>query len=396
MSNSHSAPRGASAAATTVLAGALLSGCVDEPLVPPAPEPARAVEAAAPTPLVTVSVGGAPHAIWPYTGTGFGPTGHESDPINLIFTGHNDPRSIRAALLALDGNRGSPLPFFQCTWDDAMGDNQTAYAAAEGWTGSAIQLECGSYQGLRFHMRLFRAGGLTLANAHFETVIPGTHQHEVLSWELAQQFVVADFMRAGLLAEVPAVTDPINQAPAYRTINPLIYMHPLIAPLHPIINAEAVGSSFGIRSSGDAVVLNLASTVAAEPGTRVQELVINFNQVIPKPFCAGPTDYVHVSGPLHMRQEVSVSGSGVFNRQMHVEGELTVTPVNPLTQQPLGPPGQGVISGLYKGMLNGNSHSTSRLLDQSLLQGGRTQQSKLQLQVGPHGHTRERADEKCG
>ena len=38
----------------------------------------------------------------------------------------------------------------------------------------------------RFHVRLFRQGEDTLGNAHFEFLIPGTAEHEVLSWDLAR------------------------------------------------------------------------------------------------------------------------------------------------------------------------------------------------------------------
>jgi hypothetical protein len=57
-----------------------------------------------PTGLVPIDVGGGRTAtIWPYTGESL--NGVPSDPINLIFLGKADPVRIRAALLALDGDR---------------------------------------------------------------------------------------------------------------------------------------------------------------------------------------------------------------------------------------------------------------------------------------------------
>jgi hypothetical protein len=391
----HRRPLGAGLAAAV-----LLTACDSiEPMAGDVPEPAFAVASAvAPAPLVAVAAGGAERQIWPFTGTNLGTDAHASDPINVIFTGHADPRSIRAALLALDGNRTAfpPLPFFQCTWDDAMGGNQTAWAANDGWSGSAIQLECGSYGGLRFHLRLFRLGDWTVANAHFETIIPGTHDHQVLNWELAQDFIIADFLRAQLLAAAPVFTQQINPAPYFRDIHPAIYHNPAMAPLHPVINAVIDGSTIGIRSRGRAVILNLARTVEAEPGLRRQELVIEFNQVIPKPFCAGPMDFVRVTGPLRMRQDVTVAASGVLNRQFHVEADLSVTPINPLNGTPLGPTAQGLINGLYGGSVNATVHSTSSLLQQRLLTPDQpTQASRMQLQVGPHGAARYSNDERC-
>lgn len=67
---------------------------------------------------------------------------------------------------------------------------QTAYDARAGWVGSAIQLQCGDYGPIRFHLRLFEAGDYTLANVHFELLIPNTTEHQVLSVELAEQLVV--------------------------------------------------------------------------------------------------------------------------------------------------------------------------------------------------------------
>ena len=81
-----------------------------------------------------------------------------------------------------------------------MGYEQAAYADPEGWVGGAVQLACvqpGAPLGspFRFHIRLFRSGEHTLGNAHFEFLIPGTAEHEVLSWDLAREFVTYDMGR---------------------------------------------------------------------------------------------------------------------------------------------------------------------------------------------------------
>ena len=64
---------------------------------------------------------------------------------------------------------------------------------------------------------------LTLGNAHFELLIPGTTDHQVLSWELAEQLVTVDMVRSGLLAAAPGSTAPINAAPGFRQIPAEIY-----------------------------------------------------------------------------------------------------------------------------------------------------------------------------
>jgi hypothetical protein len=385
----------------TLLASAvLLTACDDAAPTDAEPAPRyMASAAAAPTPLMSVTVAGATRSLWPFTGTDLGADAHATDPINLIFAGQADPVAIRAALLSLDANRAMfpPLPFFRCTWADAMGGNQTAWSDAEGWSGSAIQLECGSYNGLRFHLRLFQAGDWTLGNAHFETVIPGTHEHEVLNWELAEQFVTADLARAGVLVAPPSATQPINPRPFFRTINPLLYWHAQLVPLHPVINAVVLDpQTIGIRTDGHATVLTLGDAVRGSTGHTRQELVIAFDQIIPRPFC-GPGEYLYVQGPLELRQDVTVTASGVLTREFHARGELMATPINPVTRQPLGPPAVATISGLYKGMASARLHSTSSLLIQSLLPDGEEPQRLLtELQVGPHGMTRFRRQEQCG
>ena len=111
---------------------------------------------------------------------------------------------------ALDSHPWQP---FDCTWEDAIGGHQGAYARETGWSGSAIQLQCGDYEGLRFHLRLFRAGERTIVNAHFETIIPATTEHQVLSWELAEQFAVGDLGRTGVLS-ASTVPDELHYAVA--------------------------------------------------------------------------------------------------------------------------------------------------------------------------------------
>ncbi|MGH7534104.1 MAG: hypothetical protein ACREMG_00820, partial [Gemmatimonadales bacterium] len=152
----------------------LITACEDGPSIggPPSAEASQAVSTLPPADLVSISSGGGSLTLWPYTGADF--SGAPQDPINLVFTGKSDPRAIRAALFSLPGNRsafGFPDVFpFNCTWSDAIGDLQTGYNQTVGWTGSAIQLQCASFSPIRFHVRLFDAGPVTLGNAHFEVL----------------------------------------------------------------------------------------------------------------------------------------------------------------------------------------------------------------------------------
>src|SRR5690606_31693291 len=132
--------------------------------------------APAPVGIVDVASGGETVALWPFTDTNFDAT--PQDPINVVFFGQADAGNIRDVLLSLEGTRAGPFGSFNCEWTDAIGGHQASYSAAEGWSGSAIQLECGSYASIRFHLRLFSAGGATMANVHLDLLIPGTTDHQ--------------------------------------------------------------------------------------------------------------------------------------------------------------------------------------------------------------------------
>jgi len=287
-----------------------------------------------PAPVVTVALGDRSVEFWPFTGTNFG--GAPQDPINLIFFGERDPRQIRAALMSLSGDRstfGFPSAFpFNCTWSDAIGNVQAAYATDGAWLGSAVQLECGPYGPLRFHMRLFRAGAATIGNVHFELLIPGTTEHEVLSWKLAQDLVTADLVRSGLLGASPAPTPPLHPT-EFHAIRAAIYNG-----LPPALRA-AIGGPLSnvtvdvpIRSSGVAMMFDLERSVDVVPGDDVESFVVTWNQVVPKPFCSqGPSSYVLVQGPLTLQQRAGIDASGEYKSDFSASGTLQLTPVNPLT-----------------------------------------------------------------
>jgi len=289
----------------------------------------------APADLVTLDLGGRTEAIWPYTSADLSLT--PKDPLNLVFLGAADPRQIRAALFALDGNRsafGLPNAFpFDCTWADAIGRHQAGYAEAAGWQGSGVQLQCGAYDTLRVHMRLFREGDFTLANAHFEVLIPGTTDHEVLSWEFSQQIVALDMARTGLLGAPPALTGAITPVPSYRAINPAVF-NGVPPALRFVLGLPTTpqAAPVPIPNDGKATVLRLAYAAPVEPGVAERTFVHPFNQIIPKPFCSsGPFDYLKVEGPLDLTHRVTVSGDGDYTAEFEASGVLQVTPIDPRT-----------------------------------------------------------------
>src|SRR5262245_31915824 len=152
-----------------------------------APSWARAAtNAPAPSGTVTVSLAGRSVELWPYTAEDLAT--HPRDPVNLLFP-DADPRELRQALLGLDASRPAfaGLPFASCLWKDAMGGEQAAWADEAGWAGSAVQLACvkaGAPLGdpFRVHVRFFRQGTWTIGAAHLDFLIPGTAEHESISW----------------------------------------------------------------------------------------------------------------------------------------------------------------------------------------------------------------------
>lgn len=324
--------RAATSVGALLLVG-LLAACNDA-AAPPGDPVLQSHPADFPPPSPLVAVAG--ESVWPYTGSDF--TGTSVDPINLVFTGWTDPRDLRAALLMLDGDRsgfaGTPFePFaaFNCTWKDAMGNAQTGYGAASGWVGSAIQLECGDFGPVRVHLRFFDIGDVTLGGAHFEVLVPGTTDHQVVSWEFAEGLVVADFYRTGIGGPVGS-SGPINDSPTYRSIPGVIYnglpdeLKSLILASGGILDPGT--GDVGIGTDGAATIVSLGAAVDGMPEIARQRLVIEFDQVIPKPFCASsPYDYLYVNGPVTLRQHVVVTASGNYHSQFHAVGMLDLQPL---------------------------------------------------------------------
>jgi hypothetical protein len=347
--------------------------------VPADSDPSFASAAPPPGRLVPIAVPGGSLSIWPYTGTDF--AGIPQDPINLVFTGRSDPRAIRSALMALDGNRtafGMPaIPPFNCTWSDAIGDLQTGYSADASWVGSAVQLACGGYGPIRFHVRLFEAGASTLGNAHFEVLIPGTADHQVLSWELAEQLVKVDLLRSGLLdpGNPLGSTGSINAVP-FREIPEPIY-NGLPANLKSLIGGPGgtVSAPVPIGTDGRATILNLALEAARRAGGSEQSLVITYGQVIPRPFCGSGADFLYVEGPVSLRKTVEVSAAGDLTSEFDAAGRLRLTPVNPETGAAIGPSYEAEVK----------EHQVARFDDRGGRIEGLQVQTELPRNVSGHG-----------
>jgi len=354
--------------------------------IPQSPDPGLP-----PAPLVTIRAGGEEAEFWPYTGANF--SGNPQDPVNLVFFGHADPREIRAALFALDGDRsafGMPdTPPFNSRWGEAVGgDVQAGYGSEEGWTGGAIQLACGDYA-MRFHVRLFRMGAWTIGNAHLDLNIPGTADHQVISWERAEELVTLDMGRCGLLDPVHpmAVTEVINQ-PGFRTIPAVIYN------LMPVELRAYIGGPLGdvvedvpIGSDGRATAFLLSGRVARVADMQVETLPIVFDQVVPRPFCSsGPGDYVYVSGTVVLTQTSEITPAGDYHMVFDAEGELQAVPVDPLTGTPIGAPLTAQVREHHAAALSDRSaEATSWIFQKLLADSGESSSLFRRLRVGDHG-----------
>jgi hypothetical protein len=296
----------------------------------------------APSGLVQVQFGTDSLDFWPYTGDSF--NGSAIDPINVIFVGQASPLQIREALMSLDGDRSAfgiaPIPPFNSRWTDAVGGGvQTTYAeGGQGWSGSVIQLTLGEFGPLRFHLRLFSTaenfggeGGWTLGGAHFEIQIPNTTEHQVLSWELAEQIVLVDMMRTGLLdSSVPMMPSGlINAAPEWRSIPAVIYnglpdelIESFDGPPKPVTD------DVPLPSDGQATVFHLVSALPISSGTWTHSAHVEFDQDVPMPFCAeGPGDFLHISGPVDFNTLVVIDEAGRYTTESDFTGNLTGAPI---------------------------------------------------------------------
>ncbi len=324
--------------AGVLLAALLPAACSDqpEPVALAQQAPRADVARFAPTPLgPTITVGGTDLTIYPYTADSLPAT--PVDPINLVFVGpYADPRAIRAELLGLGGDRSAfglpgPNPYlpgvFECHWADGIGGgNQISYVDGMGWMGSVIQLTCGPYNVFRFHIRLFPFGNVTLAGAHFEMNIPGTADHEPLSWELARAVVATDLVASGRAVPLGNVTTG-SQPGTFRSVRPEIYN--AVGPMGDMLRgmlAQLGNSGPNILNSGQATVLQLNEPPAVTPGSNTVTLPLTYNVTMPQPFCKDG-EFLEVKGPVELSQTTTVTASGDYSAIFEARALVDVKPL---------------------------------------------------------------------
>jgi hypothetical protein len=314
-----------------------------------------------PSGVLDVVVAGESMRLWPYTTADFA---NPSDPINLLFP-NADPRAIRQALIALDGSRPpfATLPGGGCTWTDAMGNEHAAFAEPAGYVGGAVQLACvapGFPLGspFRFHIRLFRSGPHTIGNAHYEFLIPGTAEHEVLSWDLARELATFDMGRTGALTAAPgsvglippgsfrSVRRPVCQALVAAGAGPLLASLGLVLPPTGDVPIPTSGAARSLVAGLEMKRTQTRTTTSTQ---------VAYSIVVPKPFCAsGPFDFVKLEGPVDLSMTVETNRSGDYDRRYIVGGTLTVTPMMPTSPTdfvPVGDPVQGLVFEAHRAAL---------------------------------------------
>jgi hypothetical protein len=393
--------------AASWMLGAALCGCESESPTRVHRTPAGP---SAPTGLVQASFAGQSLTFWPYTGATLDEQG--SDPINLIFVGQASPVAIRAALLALDGDRSAlglpPIEPFTSTWSDANGDVQATYAEDGGWVGSVVQLQLGAYGPMRVHLRLFGTsagfgdeGTWTLGSAHFELVIPGTADHQVLSWELAEQVVAGDLARSGLLAAVTptGAAAGVNAAPGYREIAPFLY-NALPVELRMLIGCPLadVTEPVPIPTDGSATILDLAGTRAITAGTYTEEFSMTYDQVMPKPFCNDEgSDWVHVAGPIEFFKTVIVAADGGYQFESGYTGELIVTPMDMTANPPVpaGEPYTAQVSDTQAGEITSGRWEVSSAVERIASEAGGAEHLHIELRLASDGEREAASDADC-
>ncbi len=380
----------------TVVLLAPVAACADSqgnPLDLPTdmePEMSAVTPAPAPPPgLVSVSFGSETAEIFPWLGRDF--AGLISDPVNLIFVGKVDVVSLRAALMSLDGDRtdfGFPAGYpFDCTWTDASGDMLTAYSADGGWVSNPVQLQCGSYDPLRFHIRFFEAGTWILGGVHLDYLIPNTPYHQVLSWEVPKRLILADLQRSGLLdPSAPFAVVPLTAPGGVQEIPAALYNEipedlKTLAGLTPGSTTAPVP----VMSDGQAAILNLAKRAPVAAGETQSDFVVPFDMVVPKPFCPqSESDNVLIQGPLHLTTRTRVNSQGRLESHNTLRGELEVTPIDVTTGLPRGRSFRALISGMDNTGVGPNGSHVSATLKQMALPPGTGQQT-MHLVTGPNG-----------
>jgi hypothetical protein len=232
-------------------------------------------------------------------------------------------------------------------------------------------------------------------------LIPDTADHQVLDWEIAEQIVVGDLLRSGLLdsAQPLAPTGMINAAPSFRAIPGMIY-NGLPDDLIMLIGGppKPVSADVPLRSDGQGTIVHLAGTVPAPSGMIGSELTVSYDRLVPRPFCVdGPFDWVQISGPVTFSKQVEIDEDGAYHTWDDYHGVLEIVPfdLSSGTPVPVGEPFVARVGGRQRGMQASNTGHIVAVERRLSLETGGPEMSVVRLQVSESGGSKFRETTRC-
>jgi hypothetical protein len=154
-----------------------------------------------------------------------------------------------------------------------------------------------------------------------------------------------------------------------------------------------------IPNDGRAHAFVVAQHRAMVPGVQSQDFVVDFDQVIPRPFCVdGPAEYLQVRGPVRLTQQVRTSAAGALDGTMDARGSLSLTPVDPGSGAPTGESYRAEITETQRSAVDDTGSSVDgRQLQLELPRAGEGRgQLEIQLKVLAGGVTHFRREARCG
>jgi hypothetical protein len=196
-----------------------------------------------------------------------------------------------------------------------------------------------------------------------------------------------------------APTQAINPSP-FKTIPAVIY-NGLPTEVKVAIGGpvDSVTIDVPIGTDGHAMIFNLANALPRAAGTWEENAVSVYDQVIPKPFCAdGPYDYVYVAGPVALNQVTELTVAGEYISTFRAEGELYITPVNPMTGEPIGETMRAVVREHHDAYLSNSAVRASSFQHQSIVPPAADGAGKLmvRLKVSTQGANGYEVSIQCG
>jgi hypothetical protein len=154
----------------------------------------------------------------------------------------------------------------------------------------------------------------------------------------------------------------------------------------------------GILTDGQAAIVNMTGSPEAEAGSFKRTQTVQFNQVIPKPFCidlAFPA--VQVTGPIEFREHWVLTPSNNYIANFRARGTLNLTPLDPATGE-TGSTYRARVDEKHRAMFTDHQNTVSQVQMQVELPPSAPFHGRLRVEfgVGSHGMTSHSASLVCG